>query len=129
VKSALRILTVEDDPAVAFALRAVLERPDRSLSCASTGREALEMTGANAFDLVITDNYMPEIGGLELTRRLRQQNFSGKILVLSGDVSQEKRQAYTDLGVDGIVEKPFDIHALNLAIDEIANAPTADTRG
>jgi CheY-like chemotaxis protein len=117
-----RILAVDDEPTVAFSLRFVLERPGRHFSSACDGQEALTKIAAERFDLVITDNNMPGVDGLELVRRLRQQNFAGKIVVLSAYLSEEKMQAYADLDVDQMLDKPFDALALRRAIDEVAAA-------
>jgi CheY-like chemotaxis protein len=122
MQSGLRILAVDDEPSVSLSLRFVLERPGRRFTSACDGQEALGKIAAESFDLVITDNNMPKVDGLELVRRLREQKFGGKIVVLSAHLSQEKMQAYTDLAVDQMLHKPFDVHALSRAIDEVAAA-------
>jgi CheY-like chemotaxis protein len=74
------------------------------------------------FDLVITDNNMPGVDGLELVRRLRKQKFGGKIVVLSAHLSDDKIQDYARLAVDEMLHKPFDVHELRRAIDHVAAA-------
>jgi len=68
------------------------------------------------FDLVITDHRMPRMGGLQLVQRLRQKNFAGKILVVSGYLSDEDIQAYEELRVDMMMSKPFDFDELQEAL-------------
>lgn len=74
------------------------------------------------FDLVITDNNMPGVDGLEPVRRLRKQDFGGKIVALSAHLSDGKMQDYARLAVDGIFHKPFDLHEFRRAIDHVAAA-------
>ncbi len=85
---------------------------------AKNGWEALIKVGATArpFDVVITDHRMPRMTGLELVRQLRAQNFGGKILVVSGHLSDEDIRAYEELSVDMMMSKPFDFDELQQAM-------------
>ena len=85
---------------------------------ARNGWEALIRIGATErpFDVVITDHRMPRMTGLELVRRLRAQNFAGKILVQSGHLSDEDIRAYEELNVDMMMSKPFDFDELQEAM-------------
>ncbi len=122
MEQAMRILTVDDEPAVAQSLLFVLSEPGREVASALSGHEALEMIAARDFDMVITDNNMPGISGLELVQRLRELNFAGKILVLSAHLSTDTRGAYADLEVDEMMAKPFDVRELRRTIDKVASA-------
>jgi CheY-like chemotaxis protein len=120
----LNILAVDDDASVAASLSFVLGGPARRLTMALDGDEALQRVASDRppFDVIITDNNMPRVSGLEFVRRLRAENFGGKILVLSAYLTDENRRAYAELNVDGMMAKPFDIRALREAIDGLANA-------
>ena len=119
MKDPLRILTVEDEPAVTQLLALILGGPSAKISNACDGRMALMKIGAAAepFDVIITDHHMPRINGLELVRRLRVRKFAGKIVVLSAYLSEENIQAYEKLQVDMMLAKPFDVGELQLAVD------------
>jgi two-component system, chemotaxis family, chemotaxis protein CheY len=120
----LNILAVDDEPSVASSLKFVLAGAERQLTTAGDGDEALERVAANhpPFDVVITDNNMPRMSGLELVRRLREENFAGKIVVLSAHLSDENRRAYEALHVDEMIPKPFDIGHLRETIDRLSQA-------
>ena len=127
MKDALNILIVDDEPSVAQSLIFVLNGPSGprcKLTSVADGEEALAKMDATAcpFDLVMTDNNMPRINGLELVRELRARKFSGKILVLSAHLSEENTQAYQELSVDTLMPKPFDIGELRRTISALANA-------
>jgi DNA-binding response OmpR family regulator len=119
MKGGLRILTVEDEPAVTQLLALILGGPSAKVTNACDGRMALMKIAAaeEPFDVIITDHNMPRLSGLELVRRLRLRKYPGKIVVLSAYLSQENIEAYEKLQVDMMLAKPFDIGELQLAIE------------
>ena len=114
----MQILVVEDEKAVAHMIAMVLGGPAAKVVKARNGWEALIKVGATArpFDVVITDHRMPRMTGLQLVRRLRAQNFGGKILVLSAHLADEDIRAYEELRVDMMMSKPFDFDELQQAM-------------
>src|ERR1043166_4005225 len=104
----MRILEVDDEPIIGESIALVLEAPNRKVVVAKDGKEALAMVAKHKFDVVITDHRMPRSGGLELVRKLRERNYTGKIVVLSAHLSPENIGTYEDLAVDEVVGKPFD---------------------
>jgi CheY-like chemotaxis protein len=119
----LNILTVDDEISVAKSLSFVLAGPGRTLSTASNGVEALaRVAEPPPVDVVITDNNMPKISGLELVRRLRADGFPGRIVVLSAHLTEENRRAYDELKVDRMLPKPFDVAELRGVIEDLAPA-------
>ena len=114
----LRILVVEDEKAVAHMIAMVLGGPASKVATARNGWEALIKVGASSrpFDVVITDHRMPRMTGLQLVLRLRAQNFAGKIVVVSGYLSDEDIGAYEEENVDMMMSKPFDFDELQQAM-------------
>jgi two-component system response regulator HydG len=114
----LHILVVEDDKALAHIIAIMLGGPAAKSASAVSGWEALIKIGLTArpFDVVITDHRMPRMTGLQLVQRLRAKNFGGKILVLSGHLSDEVIRAYEELKVDMMMTKPFDFDELQQAM-------------
>ena len=122
----LRILTVEDEPAVTQLLALVLGGPAAKVTGAADGWEALMKIGAAAqpFDVVITDHRMPRVTGLELVRQLRKREFGGKIIVLSAHLTDENIRAYEELKVDMMIAKPFDVDELRRAMELLTKKPS-----
>ena len=91
---------------------------------ACDGRDALTKIAdaTDTFDVIITDNAMPRMPGLELVRQLRSEQFSGKIIVLSAHLSAEQQAEYERLKVDLILTKPFDIRELRQVVQHLAEA-------
>lgn len=120
----LKILVADDETSVTFSIHFALKNSGHQVEMASDGEQALAkvIASPHPFDLLITDNNMPRLAGIELVARLRSHNFQGKIIVLSAHLSGENRDAYTALGVDMMISKPFDIFELRQAIDLIATS-------
>ncbi|HJT81466.1 MAG TPA: response regulator [Chthoniobacterales bacterium] len=114
-----RILAVDDEPIIGESIAYNLEAPHRQISVAINGRVALDMASKEPFDLIITDLQMPEGGGLELVRELRQRNYNGKIVVLSGHHSPLNVGAYQELKIDEVVEKPCIMHELREVVTDL----------
>ena len=117
-----RVLLAEDEKAVAVCVMIALRGPGYAFETAPDGQVALDWIQANPdhFDLLITDDCMPNLRGVDLIRRLRKMNFRGNIIVLSGYLSPEMKSAYGELNVDGMIEKPFDIHEFRVAVEGVA---------
>lgn len=103
----MRLLYVEDEPGVAMMTQALLETEGFEVEHAANGREALAKftAGQPAYDLVLTDDLMPEIGGIQLVKGLREHGFTKKVVVYSGVVDTAKARIYRSLGVSAIVHK------------------------
>ena len=114
----MRILVVEDEKALAHMIAMVLGGPAAKVVRAVNGFEALMKVGvttARPFDVVITDHRMPRVGGLNWSGDYRH-DFGGKILVLSGQLSDDDIAAYEELNVDMMMSKPFDFDELQQAM-------------
>jgi len=118
-RTALKILAVDDEPAIAACLSFIFRGPRYELTSARNGREALAQLSAAAapYDVVITDNQMPQLSGVELVRALRERRFGGKIIVLSGRLTPENLDAFAEMKVDAILDKPFDNYELRNRLD------------
>lgn len=115
----IRILAVDDEPIIGQSIAYNLEAPHREILVALNGREALKMAAEEKFDLVITDLQMPEAGGLQLVRELRQRKYEGKIVVLSGNLSPGDNGVYEDFGIDEVVGKPCIMEELREIVTDL----------
>jgi two-component system, OmpR family, KDP operon response regulator KdpE len=106
-----RILVVDDEAQIARVLRRSLAARGYEVQVAGEGEEALEIFNAWAPDLVITDLSMPNMGGLELCRRIRATS-QAPIIVLSVKGEERAKVEALDAGADDYVTKPFGIDEL-----------------
>ena len=100
------ILVVDDEPEIVKLVRAYLEEAGYRVVTAKTGREALLVTRHDKPDLIVLDLSMPEMDGLEFTRRLRQEK-NTPIIMLTARVEETDRIVGLELGADDYVTKPF----------------------
>jgi len=106
-----RILVVDDEAQIARVLRRSLAARGYEVQVAGEGEEALEIFNAWGPDLVITDLSMPNMGGLELCRRIRATS-QAPIIVLSVKGEERAKVEALDAGADDYVTKPFGIDEL-----------------
>jgi len=106
-----RILVVDDEPQITRVLRTSLSSHAYDVRVANDGETALEIMKDWTPDLVITDLSMPNMDGLELTRRLRTTT-KVPIVVLSVRGEERTKVQALDAGADDYVTKPFGMEEL-----------------
>jgi PAS domain S-box-containing protein len=108
----LRVLLAEDNPVNQEVALRLLERRGHSVIVAENGRQALTAIERHKFDLVLMDVQMPEMGGLEATRLIREKEKSTgehlPILAMTAHAMQGDRERCIAAGMDGYLAKPID---------------------
>lgn len=112
-----RILCTEDDPDSREMLVVILEQAGYAVDCTESPREAIGFAKNKSFDLILVDNWMPEMSGDELVREIRTFNKSTPILYYSGAGYDSDKQNATDAGAQGYLVKPQGINDL---VEEVA---------
>jgi two-component system, chemotaxis family, chemotaxis protein CheY len=104
------ILAVDDSPSMRKMVSFTLTGAGYSVTEAVDGQDAFEKAMSQTFDLVLTDQNMPRLDGLGLTRKLRDhpQFKTTPILVLTTESSDLMKQAGRAAGATGWLVKPFD---------------------
>jgi len=100
------ILVVDDEPKIVQLARDYLEHAGFAVVTAVDGRAALDLIGAAAPDLVVLDLGLPEIDGLEVTRRLRREGEIPIVMLTARDDELDKLLGL-ELGADDYLTKPF----------------------
>jgi two-component system, OmpR family, KDP operon response regulator KdpE len=108
----LRILVVDDEPAILRFLYASLESQGYIVSTAVNARTALDMVRKKAADLVVLDLGLPDMDGLDVVRQIRDGGETVPIIILSSRDNESAKVAALDLGADDYVTKPFGIDEL-----------------
>ena len=111
VVQSMRVMVVDDEPAVREVLREALEAEGCEVIVAESGQKALKLFDAagGKLDIVFTDIGMPEMSGWELAREIRRRSDTVPLAIVSGwadAISCDDRQA---IRADWVVAKPFDI--------------------
>jgi DNA-binding response OmpR family regulator len=102
-----RILIVEDNPDLAFGLRATLEIEGYGVDVAADGRAGLNSVRATRPDLIILDLMLPEMNGYQVLRALRENNDETPVLILTARGEEADKVLGFRLGADDYVTKPF----------------------
>ncbi len=110
----VRILLVEDDEELNLVIKILLGRLGFEVISTSNGRTALNLYN-KSYDLVITDLVMPEMGGVELIQRLREQYSEVKCMVISGYTNMEIPEGIP------VLNKPFSTTLLLQYVNEVLN--------
>jgi two-component system, OmpR family, response regulator MprA len=110
----VRVLVVDDEPAVREALERALKLAGYEVELAADGGEALVRLGLEpgATDLVVLDVLMPKVDGIEVCTRLRRIGNTVPILILTARDGVDDRVAGLDAGADDYVVKPFALEEL-----------------
>jgi two-component system KDP operon response regulator KdpE len=112
MQQAIRILVVDDEPAIRRALRPPLMELGFQVAEASRGEEALQALRSASYDVVLLDINMPGIGGIETLRRIRAIAPRLPVLMLTVRDDEEDKVEALDLGADDYVTKPFSTREL-----------------
>jgi len=109
----VRVLVVDDEPAVRSALERALRLEAYDVELAADGREALDRLADGApLDAVVLDVAMPYVDGLEVCRRLRDAGDRTPVLMLTARDAIDDRVAGLDAGADDYLVKPFALKEL-----------------
>jgi two-component system KDP operon response regulator KdpE len=108
----LRILVVDDEPAILRFLRAGLSSQGYVVLEAETGQKALDAVRGKRAELVVLDLGLPDIDGLQVIGRIRDAGSTVPIIVLSSRNDEAAKVQALDFGADDYVTKPFGIEEL-----------------
>jgi two-component system response regulator MprA len=123
----VRVLVVDDEPAVRSSLQRALEIESYTVFLAEDGQQALDRLEHEVVDAIVLDVSMPRMDGLELTQRLRDAGDRTPILMLTARDAIEDRVAGLDAGADDYLVKPFvlaELHARLRALLRRIETPT-----
>jgi len=111
-----RVLFVEDEAMLRSAY-ARLYGSRYEVEFAATGAEALLAVPRFAPDVVVLDLRLPDMDGIEVLARVRESGSSVRVIVTSAYASMKPQIAMLDLGMEGYLQKPFDLAELARLID------------
>ena len=116
----MKVLIVEDSLVMRRLLRSSLQKWQYEVTEAEDGAQAWELFRHEHFPLVLTDWLMPEMDGLELTRRIRECELPSYVYIILLTAKSEKEDLVTamDAGADDFLAKPFDSDELRVRMRE-----------
>jgi len=115
----MRVLLVEDDPAMAQSLELMLKSANMVVDKTDLGEDGLEIGKLYDYDIIILDLMLPDMDGMEVLRRLRDARVETPVLILSGQTESEMKVKGLGSGADDYLTKPFDKAELMARIQAI----------
>ncbi|AXT73106.1 quorum-sensing autoinducer 2 sensor kinase/phosphatase LuxQ [Vibrio sp. dhg] len=113
----LKVLLVEDNHTNAFILKAFCNKYEMQVEWAKDGLEAIERLKHHSYDLILMDNQLPHLGGIETTKEIRRNLKLGTpIYACTADTAKETGDAFMEAGANYILLKPIKENAFHEAL-------------
>ena len=129
-----RILLAEDDPTNRLIAEKALERLGFTMDSVVNGREAIQALMQTDYDLLVMDVQMPDMDGLEATRRIRRgengvRDARVPIVAMTANAMREDREECLRAGMDDYVSKPVALHDLLAVLTRLLGRPKGSPAG
>ncbi len=123
----MNILIADDEKINLLAASRLLENRNHTVTTATSGWQVLELLKEENFDCILMDLEMPEMDGLEATKRIHDRSVFGDksdipIIAMTGHSLKEKRYLLEKSGINYYVSKPFDIEILMQTIEKATSS-------
>jgi CheY-like chemotaxis protein len=123
IKTPHRILVVDDEPDSRQLSSEVLTRCGYDVDLAVDGAAGWEALRTKHYDLLITDNVMPKVTGIEMVRMLRDQGAKMPVIMATGVMPAAELKRYSKIEISVILVKPYSIEELQEAVKKVLCAP------
>jgi len=114
-----KVLVVDDVDINLYVAEGMLSQYEINVDMAFSGFEAIEKVNkGTAYDVIFMDHMMPQMDGIETTRKLREMGYNGSIVALTANAIVGNSDMFLDNGFDGFISKPIDIAQLDGILNE-----------
>jgi CheY-like chemotaxis protein len=128
----LRVLVAEDNPVNQVVIGLVLKRMGHRVELAGNGLDAVLALERQVFDVVFMDVHMPEMDGLEATRRIVEKwprHERPPIFAMTASVLEDERERCLEVGMEGFVTKPVNVKELAALLEKLQTREAPAPRG
>lgn len=122
-----RILVVDDEPLILHLIALTLTESGYHVDAAEDGAVAWQALQANGYDLLVTDNNMPNVSGMELLEKLHASRLTLPVIMVSGTMPTEELEQHPWLQIQATLLKPYTLAELFNTVKEVLVA-TRDAR-
>ena len=112
----MKLLIIEDEPDLLTALAAGFRKKGYAVDTADDGLDGLELAQTGSYDLIILDLNLPGMDGLDILKKIREDDLEQKLLILSARSEYTQRIEGLDLGANDYLTKPFDFGELEARV-------------
>jgi DNA-binding NtrC family response regulator len=128
----IRVLIADDERGARLALEVPLKLNGYNVAAVASGREAIELGKRSQFDVVLTDVFMSDVGGLDVIREFRQFSPATKVIVMTAQGSLEIAMEAIAEGAVDFIAKPFDLDQVMAVVERAtvqSQAESEDAEG
>ncbi|GFO60437.1 acetoacetate metabolism regulatory protein AtoC [Geomonas silvestris] len=118
MKTATKILLIEDDPGSRDALMALLKGSGFAMTESSSGKEGLHLLTGERFDIVICDLFLPDMSGIEILTQVKLDSPRTEVILITGHASAETAVKAMKEGAYDYITKPLNFDELRIIIDK-----------
>lgn len=111
-----KILVVDDEPSIREFLEIMLLREGYKVKLAESGTEAIKLLAKESYDITITDIAMPNMSGIELLTKIKQQGYDTSVIMITAHGSSASAVEAMKLGATDYLTKPFEIEEMKICI-------------
>lgn len=112
----MRILVVEDEPAIARIIKSGLEKSGHIVDMVDDGNEAKSRTEVYDYEVIILDVMLPGADGYEICHHIRNLGLDSKVIMLTAKDDIDSKVSALNLGADDYMTKPFSINELEARV-------------
>lgn len=124
ISPAMKLLLIEDNPAMQASLQRSLERRGMQVQICGDGRQALDAWASGKPDVVMLDLTLPGLDGLQVLHKARQAGFSTPVIILTARGTVGDRVMGLKTGADDYLPKPFDLDELEARLHALTRRST-----
>ncbi|MCL2052528.1 MAG: ATP-binding protein [Lachnospiraceae bacterium] len=107
------VLIVDDVDINLYVAEGLMSPYELQIETATSGFQAIELLETKSYDIVFMDHMMPQMDGIETTRRIREKGYQGTIIALTANALVGNDKMFKDNGFDDFIAKPIDVRELN----------------
>lgn len=115
----MKVLLVDDSEVILRLQTHLLTRFGCEVTACDSGAQALRLISQQPFELVVMDMQMPQMDGLQTTQKIRQAGVSVPIVALTGNDTEQDRQACYQAGMNGFLVKPISQAAFTAILTQL----------
>jgi signal transduction histidine kinase len=116
-----KVLVAEDNETNVILIEILLEQLNVNFEVVSNGELVVKAAKEGEYALILMDNQMPKLSGLEATKEIRKFNPTLPIVALSANALKEEQEAFLSAGMNGVLSKPIEYEKLKMILEKYVN--------